>query len=139
MTLEQHSATGGFDSRQFRRALNRSTEAIVLVEPRRDRIVDANSTACSMLGYMRGELLKMRVSQMHPNDMALLIGFSESVSRFGHGWTQDLSCLTKSGELVPAEVSAFAVEGSDHDRMVAIISGRRDRSARRVACGVPAR
>ncbi len=129
MTLEQHSATGGFDSRQFRRALNGSTEAIVLVEPLRDRIVDANSTACSMLGYMRGELLKMRVSQMHPNDMALLIGFSESVSRFGHGWTQDLSCLTKSGELVLAEVSASAVEGSNRDRMVAIIRGRRDRSS----------
>ena len=129
MKLEHHLATGGFDSRRFRRALDCSTEAIVLVEPREDRIVDANSTACSMFGYTRGELLQMRVSQMHPNDMALLIGFSESVSRFGHGWTQDLSCLTKSGELVPAEVSACAVEGSDHDRMVVIIRGRRDRSS----------
>lgn len=129
MKLEKHSATGVFGSRRLRRVLDRSTEAIVLVEPREDRIVDANSTACSMLGYTRGELLQTRVSQMHPNDMALLIGFSESVSRVGHGWTQDLSCLTKSGELVPAEVSAYAVEGSDHDRMVAVIRGRRDRSS----------
>lgn len=129
MKLEQHSATGVFGSRRFRRILDRSTEAIVLVEPREDRIVDANSTACSMLGYTRAELLQTRVSQVHPNDMSLLIGFTESVSRFGHGWTEDLSCLTKSGELVPAEVSASAVEGSDHDRMVAIIRGRRDRSS----------
>ena len=129
MKLEHHSGTGGTETRQFRRVLERSTEAIVLVEPREDRIVDANSTACSMLGYTRSELLQTRISRIHPNDMPLLVGFTESVSRFGHGWTQDLSCLTKSGELVPAEVSASAVEGPDHDRMVAIIRGRRDRSS----------
>ena len=46
------------DLRRFRAAMDASGDIIVLIDPVRVRYVDANATACRMLGYTREELLE---------------------------------------------------------------------------------
>ena len=86
------------------RALPWSTEAVVLVEPEADRILDASDRACRLLGYERGELVRAHVSDIHPAEMPVLVELTGLVMRWGSAWTDALSCLTKSGDVIPAQI-----------------------------------
>lgn len=91
---------------RFRKIFDHSNDAIFVIDPAQDKILDVNSTACDMLGYSRNELLSTPISAIHPNEMPQLLAFAESVVEKGSGWTDELTCLTKSGETLPAEISA---------------------------------
>jgi len=97
----------------YRKIFDHSNDAIFVIDPERDTIVDANPRACDMLGYPRDELLSIPISAIHPQEMAVLQAFAESVFLNGHGWTNELSCMTKSGQQLPAEISASSIEVSN--------------------------
>jgi PAS domain S-box-containing protein len=92
-----------------------SNDAILLIDPMRDEILDANPKASRMLGYSHQEFLSIGISAIHPHQVPEMMAFAQSVLAQGHGWTDQLTCATKSGERVPAEMSAA----------VANIQGRR--------------
>ncbi len=91
---------------RFRQIFNHSNDAIVVIDPDRDRILDCNQTACRMLQYNRQELLSIPISRVHPHDMPQVREFSDRVIKNGHGWTDKLSCLTKNNLILHAEISA---------------------------------
>ena len=49
-----------------------------------------------MLGYSRNELLSMSISDIHPEEMSLLIDFKNEVLIKGSSWTNELTCKTKN-------------------------------------------
>jgi PAS domain S-box-containing protein len=51
----------------FRALLDRSTDAIEIVDPETLRLLDLNQTACVQLGYSREELLSMSLFDLGPN------------------------------------------------------------------------
>ncbi|MEM9567332.1 MAG: ATP-binding protein [Cyanobacteria bacterium P01_E01_bin.34] len=99
------------DANKFHALFEHSNDAIFAIAPKRDRIVEVNPQACQMLGYSREELLEsVAISDVHPDEMPQLMEFSQRVAEKGHGWTDRLTCLTKSGSKIPAEISAAVVE-----------------------------
>ncbi len=114
----------------YRRIFEHSNDAIFAFDLPNDRIVDMNPKACEMLGYSREELLSLRVSDVHPDEMPALRAFTRSVQEQGHGWTSELTCRTKSGEKLPAEISASAVEADGYNLVIAMV---RDLTERRQA------
>jgi len=50
----------------FRNLVDRSSDAIEVVEPETMNFLDANLTACEVLGYSRDELMSMRVPDIDP-------------------------------------------------------------------------
>ncbi len=115
--------------RKFRRIFEYSNDAIFLLQPTGNIIVDANSKACEMLGYTREELLSIGIAAIHPNEMPELIAFAESVSDDGHGWTNELTCTTKFGQVLPAEMSASIVNIEGQDCMIAVVRDTTERKA----------
>jgi len=107
-----------------------SNDAIFIIDPARDRILDVNPRACKMLGYSREELLSTPITAIHPQEMPELLAFAQSVFDQGHGWTSELSCMTKSGEALPAEISASVVKIGDKSCLIALV---RDITARKRA------
>ena len=106
-------------------ALNRvvfdhSNDGIFLIAPTEDEILDVNRSACSMLEYSRDELLSIPISAVHPDEMPRLREFASSVLRSGSGWTDELTCLTKSGRRLAAEISASAFEFKGRTCVLAI-------------------
>ena len=98
------------DKELYQTVFDHSNDAIFVMNPVEDCIVDANPRACEMLGYTREELLCLPVSAIHPNEMAALQAFAQSVFENGRGWTNELSCQTKFGDNLPAEISASSIE-----------------------------
>ncbi|MFQ6113654.1 MAG: sigma 54-interacting transcriptional regulator, partial [bacterium] len=74
-----------------------------------------------MLGYSRKELLSMPISAIHPNEMAKFLHFTQSVFKKGSGWTDELTCLTKSGSRLPAEISASVIELGGEKYVLALV------------------
>ncbi|MBI3079592.1 MAG: sigma 54-interacting transcriptional regulator, partial [Deltaproteobacteria bacterium] len=113
-----------------RKIFEHSNDAIFVVDPERDEILDVNPVACRMLGYSRGELLSLPISEVHPDEMPELLAFARSVYERGSGWTDELTCLTKSGSRLPAEISASVIE---IEGRICLIVMARDISARKRA------
>ena len=49
--------------------LNQLNDAVFLLNPRFDVIVDANPKACALLGYSRSELVSVGISAIHPDEI----------------------------------------------------------------------
>lgn len=113
---------------RLRQIFNASNDAIFVIDPSSDRILEANPQATQLLGYSREELLEsVRISSIHPAEMPQLMAFTESVLQIGKGWTDQLTCLTKSGKTIPAEISASPLEFANRSCVVAIVRDIRDR------------
>ncbi len=112
---------------RFHKIFDHSNDAIFVLDPEADEILHVNSKACSMLGYSREELLSMPITAIHPNEMPELLAFTRSVFKKGSGWTNELTCLTKTGNTLPAEISASVIDISERTYMIALVRDITDR------------
>ncbi len=110
------------DSEQrLHKIFHHSNDAIFLIDPQADRILEANPKASKMLGYSHEELLATAVSAIHPHDLSAFQAFGRIVLREGHGWTNELSCMTKLGGTVPAEISAAVVSMEGRQCIISMV------------------
>jgi PAS domain S-box-containing protein len=128
--MGQDSGNASVRADHLQAIFEHSADAIFIIDPEKDRILDANPRACTLLGYSRAELLALPISAIHPKEMEQLREFARKVNRVGHGWTDELSCLTSAGQAVPAEMSASLVEVGGQSSMLCLV---RDISKRKQA------
>ena len=105
----------------FRKIFDHSNDAILIVDPEEDAILQANPRASKMLGFAKETLLATPVSAIHPEEMPKLAEFARSVFASGYGWTNELSCLTHAGTRLPAEISASVVELNGRRRLLIMV------------------
>ncbi len=112
---------------RFRQIFNHSNDAIVVIDPSEDLILDCNDKVCRMLQYDRQELLEIPLSRVHPHDMPQVIAFTNAVIENGHGWTDELTWLTKSNQILNAEISAATSHLAGKPCIIASIRNITDR------------
>jgi PAS domain S-box-containing protein len=115
------------ESAVFERLFEHTPDAVLVIDPEADRILRCNDRACELLGYDRERLLTLGPPDIHPHDYEVFESFVERVRDRGSGFTAELSCHTRAGEVVPVDVTATAVRFGGADRILAIV---RDASAR---------
>ncbi len=107
---------------RLRAFLDHANDSIFVINPARDKIVDVNPAACKMLGYTREEFLALSVSDVHPGEMEKMEAFAKTVMEQGHGETDQLGCMTKSGNYLAAEISAsYFTDVGGEQHMVCIV------------------
>lgn len=114
----------------FRQVFEHANEAMFVIDPDRDKILDANFKACRMLGYSRGELLATPISTIHRDEIPKFLDFIHAECRQGSGWSDQFHCLTKAGKKIPAEISAAIIEVQGRRCVAAVV---RDNSERQQA------
>jgi PAS domain S-box-containing protein len=115
---------------RLRKIFEYSNDAILLLDPARDRIRDANPKACAMFGYTRDEVLVTPISHFHPEDLTQFLTFMQGVTTDGHGWTDEFACRAKDGRFIASEISASTVTLDGTPCILAIM---RDVTERRAA------
>lgn len=105
----------------LRKIFNYSYDAIFVIDPECDQIIEVNPRTCTLLGYSRDELLPTPISAIYPREMARFLAFAKSVFEEGHGWINELSCITKPGSDIPAEISASVIETADGKCLIAFV------------------
>jgi PAS domain-containing protein len=98
---------------------------IYVIDPARDRIVEANR-ACEWLGYSHDELLATPVSAIHPAEFPQLVDWVTQVRSDQIGWSGLFNCRAKDGTYTPTDMMALA---PDPNGLVVIFT--KDRSAHR--------
>ncbi|NBC16422.1 MAG: PAS domain S-box protein [Bacteroidetes bacterium] len=106
---------------RFHKVFEHSNDAIFIIDPAEDAILEANPKACRLLGYEYEALLQQPISVIHADEMDQLRAFAERVFEDGHGWTDVLTCHTKTGECLPAEISASVMEWEGRTCLLALV------------------
>lgn len=106
---------------RYRNIFEYCNDAIFVIDPAQDQILDVNPRACTMLGYSRKALLATPISVVHPDEMPRMLAFTDRVFQQGHGWTNELTCRTSSGECLPAEISASVIEVDGKNFIIAMV------------------
>jgi len=113
---------------RFRKIFEHTYDAILVVDPMAGNIIDVNPAACRMFGFSYEEMKRLSIADIHPKDSTKFKEFAQAVINQGDGWTDELICLTKSGEILPSEVSASLIDINNRHLMIALF---RDISARK--------
>jgi len=116
---------------RFQRIFEQSHDAIMILDPRNGEIRNANSRSCELLGYEREELLSLSPEEIHPHEVGKFRQFVDSVYLNETGWTEELSCLTKTGTKIPMHLSASTIHLDGRPHMLAIIRPRPEQSGER--------
>ncbi|MFO8152603.1 ATP-binding protein [Thioalkalivibrio sp.] len=98
----------------------------LLIDPEKGVFVGANSAACEFLGYSPEELAALSPTEIHPHEIPRLDAFLFAVREQGRWKADDLSCRTKLGHLVPAQVRATLVHISDREYVLSVVHDRRE-------------
>jgi len=111
-----------FAIRQFRAALDQSTDAVYMIDPYTGRFIDLNQTAHTRLGYRRDEHLALTLGDIHadPQDVTRWLDNLDSLKRQGH-LTFEGGHRRKDGTTFPVEINVRYIVGPPQDYMVAII------------------
>ena len=117
---ERSPATTG-DLHLLQRIFEVANDGIILVDTAANRVLKANRRAHDLLGYAHGELVRLPVSSLFPDEMNKLEAFMQSVARDGEGWTDELQCMTGSGRRLPTEVSASLLDLEGRNCMLAVM------------------
>lgn len=80
-----------------------SPQAMLVIDPAQDRVLDANPAACRLFGYDRVALCAARVTDLHPAQRPALIVFSQAVLQKGRYWTRSLSPRHATGRELKVE------------------------------------
>jgi PAS domain S-box-containing protein len=116
--------------RKFETVFEHANDAIFIVDIENDSIVDCNPAAEELVEYSREELMEMPASNLHPHNLSEFMNFADRVLEHGEGWTDDITCYCKSGDIIPAEMSASVVEIDGRPHLVNHIRETTDRAER---------
>ncbi|OLS32394.1 MAG: Sporulation kinase E [Candidatus Heimdallarchaeota archaeon AB_125] len=100
---------------QYRQIFNNTNDAIFLTHPNDEftsttPCIEVNDVACTLLGYERDELLKLKSSQITaPEDREVLTANIQRILKEGMV-TFENTLLTKDGTRIPTEISSHVFE-----------------------------
>jgi PAS domain S-box-containing protein len=109
----------------FARIFEQMYDPALLIDPEAGSILAANHAALLLLGYEADELASLTPSDIHPHEIPRFEVFIKTVLE-KERWTSDeLSCRTKSGEMLPAEIRATSVQVFGRSCILALVHDRR--------------
>ncbi|MFC6824346.1 MEDS domain-containing protein [Halopelagius fulvigenes] len=112
---------------RFETVFEQSDDAILILDPDAAELVDANAAAASMTGYARDELLSLRPSDLHPDELESFDAFLDEVRRTGSAWSEDLHCRHKDGHDIPAEVTGSTITLDGRTLVLALVRNIEER------------
>ncbi len=111
-----------FAIRQFRAALDQSTDAVYMIDPDTGRFIDLNATAHARLGYSREEHLALTLAEIQagPLDANRWRDHLDALRRVGH-MTFEGEHRRKDRTTFPVEINVRYIQGPPQDYLVAIV------------------
>lgn len=93
----------------------------VFVESVDGRILDANASACRLLGYSRDELRRLTVGDIVPADLRPHLGaISETLARRGSFQAETMN-VRKDGTVVPVAISVSVLQLGDEKLVLSLV------------------
>jgi PAS domain S-box-containing protein len=117
---------------RFRSALDHADDAIMLVSRESMCFIDANATACKLLGYTHAELLALGPAELCSIPATTLARVYDAIIESGSAGMTESALLCKDGSELQAEMQRHAVRDGESGGWI-IVFLLRDISARKQA------
>jgi PAS domain S-box-containing protein len=117
---------------RYRTLIEQASDGIFLADPQRN-FVDVNPSGCNMLGYTREEMLKLNMKDLtDARDKSISpLRFDELYS--GQVILLEKKLITKSGALLPVEISGKVLDNGNMQGIVRDITERKQHEREREA------
>ena len=102
------------------------SEAVILIDPYADQVIDANPEALKLLGRKREGILKLGASRLFMPSLAEMITFSQCVLHKGRAWSNELYLQGWDDELLRVEVAASLLEQEDRTLLLCVLRNFRE-------------
>lgn len=112
--------------RQFSELFNACYDGLFVVDVENGRIAEVNAPALRLAGYSREEILNLALSDLYPYELPRFRDFVEEVRRPGRSRSRELTCRTKSGELIPVQMSATVLVYEGRSSLLLLVQDMRD-------------
>jgi PAS domain S-box-containing protein len=111
-------------------AFDFSVEAMLLVDPHADAILEANAAACTLLGYDRVALRQMKLTLLHEGQVPSLIVFTQAVFAKNTYWTTSLTPRHATGKKLLLEYAGSLIPQDDKPLLLLVMSDLEQRRKR---------
>ncbi|MGA2549650.1 MAG: EAL domain-containing protein [Burkholderiaceae bacterium] len=129
-TLEEEVEIRAADLQRFRTAMDATADAILLLSRASMRFVEANATACTMLGYSREELFQICPTQLGEMTMSELEGMYDGIiAGVSTNALAELRLRRKNGSRVQVELQRQAHRFGTDWIIVSVVRDVTDRKA----------
>jgi PAS domain S-box-containing protein len=110
------------ESEQRYRTLFEKANDAVFLENDRDDIVDANERACTLLGYSRDELLKMKLPDLQAPEVRGQVGrvVRERIEKHGSATFETVD-LHRTGRRIPVEVTISEIRHRGENLVLSVV------------------
>ncbi len=105
---------------KYRAVVQASVDAI-LVETLEGRILDCNTAACKMYGYVKEELIRLNVSDLVPDQVAAVLAELVAGELASGGMFVETLNQRKDGEIFPCEISTRIITIGGEQRVIAYV------------------
>lgn len=114
---------------KYRTLFESATDAIYLIDPETQRILDCNRKASEVIGYSLRELKAMTVAELHPAEEQAVVSkiFHKIAKLKSLSGISGIHHLRKNGELLPIEINATTIELAGKRYSLAIFRDVTDR------------
>ncbi len=111
-------------------AFDFSIDAMLLVDPHADAILEANTAACTLLGYDRAALRQTRLTTLHAGQVPQLIVFTQAVMAKGTWWTTALKPRHATGKELSLEYAGSLIPQDETPLVLLTLSDLEQRRKR---------
>ena len=108
--MRRAASTQTVDTDLYRAIFDHVGDAVFVVDPAAEEFIDVNEQACEMLGYSHSALMNLGPLGVHPHEVSEWREFINTALLDTTVRTNELSCRTVNGELLPTEVIGTAIE-----------------------------
>jgi len=113
---------------RFQRLFDSTNDAIFVLSPAGEEIIESNPAASELSGYSREELRSLDPTTLIQGGNETFQSFLQQIRDTGEGSTGELTCTTKRGERRHLEVSGATLS---HDGTEAVVLSARDITERK--------
>nr|WP_034472912.1 sigma 54-interacting transcriptional regulator [Afipia sp. P52-10] len=111
-------------------AFDFSVDAMLLIDPHADAILEANAAACALLGYDRATLRQMKLTLLHEGQVPSLIVFTQAVFAKNTYWTTSLTPRHATGKKLQLEYAGSLIPQGDRPLVLLVLSDLQQRRRR---------
>ncbi|WP_253737005.1 PAS domain S-box protein [Halohasta salina] len=113
---------------RFQRLFDATNDALFVVTPDGEEIIECNPAASELSGYSREALRALDPRETIRGDDETFGAFLDQVTEAGEGYSGELTCVTKAGERRYLDVSGSTL---DYDGETAVVLSARDITGRK--------
>ena len=120
--LAEIEASARFYKKEYEYLCEKMPNAMFVIDPAQDCIVEANDAACRLLGYTREHLLAaITISDIHPHELEELREFAGQIMAQGAASSDRLSCLNAAGRTIPVTIHGSVFEDNEGRQLLRTI------------------